>query len=264
MDILAALWNSPEAGHATGCSTTGSSEAAMLGGLAMKWRWRQRAEKAGRATDKPNLVMGANVQVCWEKFCRYWDVEARMVPMEGERFHLDAEQAVAHCDENTIGVVAILGSTFDGSYEPIKDIAAALDDLQEEQGLDIPGARRRGLRRVRRAVHPARARMGLPHPARAVDQRLGPQVRPGVPGDRVGDLARRGGAAPRPRVQRQLPGRQHADVRAQLLASGQPGHRPVLHVRQPRLRGLPAGDAGRSGHGGVPVERDRRASVPTS
>jgi glutamate decarboxylase len=138
VDILADLWNSPEAEHATGCSTTGSSEAAMLGGLAMKWRWRKRMQDAGKPTDKPNLVMGANVQVCWEKFCRYWDVEARLVPMEGERFHLDAEQAVAHCDENTIGVVAILGSTFDGSYEPIKDIAAALDALHEERGWDIP------------------------------------------------------------------------------------------------------------------------------
>jgi glutamate decarboxylase len=138
VDILADLWNSPEAANATGCSTTGSSEAAMLGGLAMKWRWRKRTEDAGKPADKPNLVMGANVQVCWEKFCRYWDVEPRMIPMEGERFHLDAEQAVAHCDENTIGVVAILGSTFDGSYEPIKDIASALDGLHEERGLDVP------------------------------------------------------------------------------------------------------------------------------
>jgi glutamate decarboxylase len=138
IDILADLWNSPEAEHATGCSTTGSSEAAMLGGLALKWRWRERTRRAGKPTNQPNLVMGANVQVCWEKFCRYWDVEPRLVPMEGERFHLEAEQAVARCDENTIGVVAILGSTFDGSYEPIKDIAAALDGLQEERGLDVP------------------------------------------------------------------------------------------------------------------------------
>jgi glutamate decarboxylase len=82
--------------------------------------------------------MGANVQVCWEKFCRYWDVEPRMVPMEGERFHLGAPEAVERCDENTIGVVAILGSTFDGSYEPIKDIAVALDQLQADRGLDVP------------------------------------------------------------------------------------------------------------------------------
>ncbi len=119
VNILAELWSSPESGDATGCSTTGSSEAAMLAGMAMKWRWRERMQKAGKPSDRPNLVTGINVQVCWEKFCRYWDVEPRLVPMEGDRFHLDAEQAVANCDENTIGVVAVLGSTFDGSYEPV-------------------------------------------------------------------------------------------------------------------------------------------------
>jgi glutamate decarboxylase len=138
VNILADLWGSPEAGHATGCSTTGSSEAAMLAGLALKWRWRQRLSAAGKPTGSPNLVMGANVQVCWEKFCRYWDVEPRMVPMEGDRFHLSAEEAVARCDENTIGVVAILGSTFDGSYEPVEQIATALDELERSRGLDIP------------------------------------------------------------------------------------------------------------------------------
>jgi glutamate decarboxylase len=110
----------------------------MLAGMALKWRWRDRMRVAGKPTDRPNLVMGANVQVCWEKFCRYWDVEPRMAPMEGERFHLGPEQAVALCDENTIGVVAILGSTFDGSYEPVRDIAAALDDLQAQRGIDVP------------------------------------------------------------------------------------------------------------------------------
>jgi glutamate decarboxylase len=82
--------------------------------------------------------MGANVQVCWEKFCRYWDVEPRRVPLEEGRYHLGAEEAVERCDENTIGVVAILGSTFDGSYEPVKDIASALDRLESDKGLDIP------------------------------------------------------------------------------------------------------------------------------
>jgi glutamate decarboxylase len=82
--------------------------------------------------------MGVNVQVCWEKFCRYWDVEPRLVPMQGERFHLDAEHAVAKCDENTIGVVAILGSTFDGTYEPVKEIAAALDELEDQRGIHVP------------------------------------------------------------------------------------------------------------------------------
>jgi glutamate decarboxylase len=137
VNILADLWHAEE-GPATGTSTTGSSEAAMLGGMALKWRWRDRMRAAGKATDKPNLVMGANVQVCWEKFCRYWEVEPRLVPMEGDRFHLTAQEAVKLCDENTIGVVAVLGSTFDGSYEPVAEIAAALDDLQARTGLDIP------------------------------------------------------------------------------------------------------------------------------
>jgi glutamate decarboxylase len=107
----------------------------MLGGLALKWRWRARVPDPAR---RPNLVMGANVQVCWEKFCRYWEVEPRIVPMSGERFHLDAASAVAQCDENTIGVVAILGSTFDGSYEPVAEIAAALDALAASGGPDVP------------------------------------------------------------------------------------------------------------------------------
>jgi glutamate decarboxylase len=138
VNIIAELWNAPDCDQATGCSTTGSSEAVMLGALALKWRWRERARAAGRPTDRPNLVTGANVQVCWEKFCRYWDVEPRLVPMAGDRYHLDAAEALARCDENTIGVAAVLGSTFDGSYEPVKEIAAALDGLQRERGLDIP------------------------------------------------------------------------------------------------------------------------------
>jgi glutamate decarboxylase len=138
VNIIADMWSSPDHEQATGCSTTGSSEAAMLGGLALKWRWRERMKKAGKSTDRPNLVMGINVQVCWDKFCRYWDVEPRLVPMEGDRFHLGPDEAVAQCDENTIGVVAILGSTFDGSYEPVKEIAAALDKLEDETGLYVP------------------------------------------------------------------------------------------------------------------------------
>jgi glutamate decarboxylase len=138
VNMLADLWHSPQSENATGCSTTGSSEAAMLAGMALKWRWRARARAAGKSPGQPNLVMGANVQVCWEKFCRYWEVEPRMVPMEGERFHLDADSAVEQCDENTIGVVAILGSTFDGSYEPVAQIAQALDSLEQERGLHVP------------------------------------------------------------------------------------------------------------------------------
>ncbi|WMX46408.1 glutamate decarboxylase [Streptomyces roseicoloratus] len=135
--MLADLWHAPDPTAAVGCSTTGSSEACMLAGMALKRRWAARnADRYPGA--RPNLVMGVNVQVCWEKFCNFWEVEARLVPMQGDRFHLDAASAAALCDENTIGVVAVLGSTFDGSYEPVADICAALDDLQERTGLDIP------------------------------------------------------------------------------------------------------------------------------
>jgi glutamate decarboxylase len=136
--MLAHLWHAADPDHPTGCSTTGSSEACMLAGLAMKRRWQHARRAAGRSTDRPNIVMGINVQVCWEKFANYWDVEARLVPMDGDRFHLTAEEAVKYCDENTIGVVAVLGSTFDGSYEPVAEICAALDGLAERHGWDIP------------------------------------------------------------------------------------------------------------------------------
>jgi glutamate decarboxylase len=137
VNILARLWHASDEEEATGCSTTGSSEACMLGGLALKWRWRERERAAGRPGDRPNLVMGANVQVCWEKFCRYWDVEARLVPVGPEVAHLTAERAVEHCDENTIGVVAVLGSTYDGTYEPVKEICEALDALAASGGPEI-------------------------------------------------------------------------------------------------------------------------------
>ncbi|MEV8569116.1 glutamate decarboxylase [Streptomyces sp. NPDC051322] len=143
VSMLAALWNAPDPAAAVGCSTTGSSEACMLAGMALKRRWSQRAAKreAGSrypGAARPNLVMGVNVQVCWDKFCNFWEIEARQVPMEGDRFHLDPQAAADLCDENTIGVVAVLGSTFDGSYEPVAELCAALDALQERTGLDIP------------------------------------------------------------------------------------------------------------------------------
>jgi glutamate decarboxylase len=137
VNIIGHLWNAPHA-VAIGCSTTGSSEACMLGGMALLWRWRARRKAAGQDTQRPNMVMGSNVQVCWEKFCRYWDVEPRYVPLVPGRYHLGPHEATALCDENTIGVVVILGSTMDGSYEPVLGMNAALDTLQASQGIDVP------------------------------------------------------------------------------------------------------------------------------
>ncbi|MEZ5185606.1 MAG: glutamate decarboxylase [Candidatus Nanopelagicales bacterium] len=138
VSIIANLWHSPDGSQAVGTSTIGSSEAVMLAGLALKRLWQHQRRAAGRSIDRPNMVMGQNVQVVWEKFCRYWDVEPRYVPLAEGRLHMTAEEAVRLVDENTIGVVAILGSTFDGSYEPVKEIAAALDQVQQDKGWDIP------------------------------------------------------------------------------------------------------------------------------
>ena len=135
--MLAHLWNAPDATDSIGTSTTGSSEAAMLGGLAAKWRWRKAREAAGLDASRPNFVCGS-VQICWEKFARYFDVELRQVPMEAGVYLLTPEQVVEHCDENTIAVVATFGQTFTGLYEPVEAISRVLDDLQSRTGLDVP------------------------------------------------------------------------------------------------------------------------------
>ena len=138
VNIVADLFNAPTEGNAIGVSTTGSSEAVMLGGLAMKWRWRQRREAAAQDTTKPNMVLGSNVQVVWEKFCRYWDVEPRYVPVEKGHYVITPEAALAAVDENTIGVIAILGTTYTGEYEPIKEIHDAVVANNEAKGLQTP------------------------------------------------------------------------------------------------------------------------------
>ena len=135
--MLSALWNSPATENSIGTSTTGSSEAAMLGGMALLRNWRARQEAAGRPSDKPNIITGP-VQICWHKFTRYWDIEHREIPMEGDRLIMTPEEVLKRVDENTIGVVPTLGVTFTGDYEPVEEVSHALDKLQKETGLDIP------------------------------------------------------------------------------------------------------------------------------
>jgi len=135
--MLADLWHAPDAANTMGTSTTGSSEAAMLGGMALLWKWRARRRAAGKPADRPNLVTGP-VQICWHKFVRYWNVEHREIPMEGDRLLMTPEEVLARADENTIGVVPTLGVTFTGQYEPVAAVAAALDALQADRGLDVP------------------------------------------------------------------------------------------------------------------------------
>jgi glutamate decarboxylase len=138
VNMVAHLFNAPADGDAVGASTIGSSEAVMLAGLAMKWRWRARRTAADATSDRPNLILGSNVQVVWEKFCRYWDVEPRYVPMVPGRYVITPEAAVELIDENTIGVVAILGTTYTGEYEPIEAIHDAVVASNEKTGFEVP------------------------------------------------------------------------------------------------------------------------------
>jgi glutamate decarboxylase len=134
--MLASLYHAP--GETTGTRTQGSSEAIMLGALSLKWKWRGRREAAGKATDRPNLVFGGDVHVVWEKFCRYFDVEPRIIPLQPHRFTIGPEDVEPFVDENTIGVAAVLGTTFTGHADDIGGIDALLVRLRDERGLEVP------------------------------------------------------------------------------------------------------------------------------
>ncbi|WP_024355625.1 glutamate decarboxylase [Leucobacter chironomi] len=135
--MLANLWHVPDIDDTIGTSTIGSSEACMLGGLALKRRWQERRRAEGKPADRPNLVLSAGVQVVWEKFCNYWDVEPRYVPVSADHLVLDGHELEQYVDECTIGVVAILGQTYTGLYEPVREIAAKLDEIERETGIDV-------------------------------------------------------------------------------------------------------------------------------
>jgi glutamate decarboxylase len=134
--MLADLFHAP--GETRGARTQGSSEAIMLGALSLKWKWRQRREAASKPTDRPNLIFGGDVHVVWEKFCRYFDVEPRIIPLQPDRFTIGPEDVEPHVDENTIGVAAVLGTTFTGHSDDIRGINDLLVRLRDEQGLEVP------------------------------------------------------------------------------------------------------------------------------
>jgi glutamate decarboxylase len=136
ISIIGNLWKSK---GAVGTATIGSSEAVQLGGLAMKKHWQAKRKSEGKDTSKPNIVMGQNAQVALEKFARYFDVECRMIPVSAECHHcLDPKKAAEACDENTIGVYVILGSTYTGHFEDVEAVSKELDRIQQEKGWDIP------------------------------------------------------------------------------------------------------------------------------
>lgn len=138
VSILGHLFHAPAGENPMGTSTIGSSEAAMLAGLALKWRWRKRRLASGLPADRPNLVMGANVQVVWEKFCRYFEVEPRLIPVTPGCYVTTPAGVSAHVDENSIGVIGILGTTMTGEYEPIEEIHDALAAIAKTKGWEVP------------------------------------------------------------------------------------------------------------------------------
>jgi len=138
VNMLARLFNSPEKSESLGTATIGSSEAIMLGLLAHKWSWKKRREAEGKPSDKPNIVMGADVHTAWEKFALYFDVELKLIPLEKDRNIVTAEDIEREIDENTICVGAVLGTTFTGQMDPIKEINDLLVNIKETKGWDIP------------------------------------------------------------------------------------------------------------------------------
>ena len=237
VNIVADLFNAPTDGDAVGVSTIGSSEAVMLGGLAMKWTWRARQEAAGRPTDRPNMVLGSNVQVVWEKFCRYWDVEPRYVPVARGRYVVDPDDVMARVDENTIGVIPILGTTFTGEFEPIGEIHDRVVAYNAGDRLDVP-------------IHVDAASGGFVapflHPDLEWDFRL-PQVKSiNVSGHKYG-LTYPGVGFVVWRSQDDLPddlvfhvnylGGDMPTFTLNFSRPGQPDRRPVLQLRAPRASG---------------------------
>ncbi len=224
--MLAGLFHAP--GKTVGARTQGSSEAIMLGALSLKWNWRKRREAAGKPVDRPNLVFGGDVHVVWEKFCRYFDVEPRIVPLQEHRYTIGPEDVEPHVDENTIGVAAVLGTTFTGQSDDIPGINALLAGIESRDGLHVPlhvDAASGGF--VWPFLYPDSEwdfRLSHVHSINVSGHKFG-LVYPGV-----GWLIFRGRRGPQrgPRLLRELPRKDRRDVHPQLLDRLGDGAGPVL------------------------------------
>ena len=234
--MLADLFHAP--GPTMGCRTQGSSEAIMLGALSLKWKWKERRQAANLGTERPNLVFGGDVHVVWEKFCRYFDVEPRIVPLQENKYTIGPEDVEPHLDENTIGVAAVLGTTFTGHMDDIVGINQLLLDVRNRRDLDIP-------------LHVDGASGGFVwpflYPDSTWDFRL-EQVRSiNVSGHKyglvypgIGWLVFRAGVRPGrgPGLLRELPGQDRCHVHPELLHRRLDGAGAVLQLRPVRTRRL--------------------------
>ena len=238
--MLAGLFHAP--GKTVGARTQGSSEAIMLGALSLKWNWRKRREAAGKPVDRPNLVFGGDVHVVWEKFCRYFDVEPRIVPLQEHRYTIGPEDVEPHVDENTIGVAAVLGTTFTGQSDDIPGINALLAAIESREGLHVPlhvDAASGGF--VWPFLYPDSEwdfRLSHVHSINVSGHKFG-LVYPGI-----GWLIFREPRGPQrgPRLLRELPRKDRRDVHAQLLDRLGDGAGPVLQPHPTGARGLQVRD----------------------
>jgi glutamate decarboxylase len=138
VSMIGRLFHAPAGAQSTGTATIGSSEAIMLAMLAHKRSWQLRREAEGKPADRPNMVMGADVHTCWEKFTRYFEVEQRLIPLAEDRFTIGAEQVAPLLDERTIAVAGVLGTTFTGQMDDLASIDELLGRIESEQGWRIP------------------------------------------------------------------------------------------------------------------------------
>jgi glutamate decarboxylase len=278
VSILAHLWAVQKGEKAVGSPTVGSSEAIHLGGLAMKRRWQERRREKGLDTSKPNIIMGANAQVALLKFARYFEVEARVLPVsEKSKFCLDPDLVRENVDENTIGVFVILGSTYTGHFEPVETISKILDEYQEKTGVDIPihvdaasggfvvpfthagtGGWKWNFELPRVVSINASGNSSPPPSTRTLTNKPRPQIRPRNRRRRLDHLARPILPLQRPHLRAALPRRHRRVLHAQLLPARRAGHRAVLQPHPPRLLGLPRG------HGELPGQRAHPLAEPRS
>ena len=253
--MIGDLWHADPAEEPMGTSTVGSSEACMLGGLGMLFRWKKLARDAGidiYTSQRPNLVISSAYQVCWEKFCRYWDVEMRLVPLEKDHMSLNMDTVMDYVDDHTIGITAILGITYTGTYDDVKKLDQLVEAYNQEHPkmpirIHVDGA---SGAMVAPFVDPD-LEWGLPPEKRLVHQRLRPQVRAGVSRHRLGRLAREGSASGRPDLLGQLPGRRGGHHGHQLLPQRLADRGAVLRADAQRLRGLQRNPGAHAGRGAL-------------
>eukprot|EP00511_Aplanochytrium_stocchinoi_P009187 CAMPEP_0204863496 /NCGR_PEP_ID=MMETSP1348-20121228/3354_1 /ASSEMBLY_ACC=CAM_ASM_000700 /TAXON_ID=215587 /ORGANISM="Aplanochytrium stocchinoi, Strain GSBS06" /LENGTH=570 /DNA_ID=CAMNT_0052013835 /DNA_START=95 /DNA_END=1807 /DNA_ORIENTATION=+ len=150
VNIVANLWNCPKpkdfdnnGGTYAGAGTVGSTEACLLSGLALKFRWRKwYARKYNKSEEevlsiRPNLVISTLYQAAWEKLFKYFDIIPKFVRPSYKEMKIDPEKVGALIDEHTMGVVCIMGNHYSGHYDRVDLVDAIVEKVNKEKGLEV-------------------------------------------------------------------------------------------------------------------------------